>query len=957
MIIMKTVEKKNIYIQSIQASDIWESNNRNNRPIGKEEFVGMIPFSLESIHLLETGMKTVSKSKKKQVSYDIVNVKFDNGVRSGEDILEDLPKWIELKQKSITKVADKLHNEKQVKKIDSLKEKLNNLISELDSLNELQNELQTTNDSIWDKMIVDDLRKYLYTNGFNLNIYDKKAKGYVNVNFKFYKRSSSKSRKGECWFIREDLHKKMMKWSNMGLNFDKPETDLAGLMAYESLVSSSLESLIEIDPESILCVDKVVSKFSRTVNVVGLKDGILECKPKSHPIENEVFDGQALLDSSMFKGELSKAGFVLLRQHFFKAACFNTDIQGFLKDYADENGENFDEWTIPDMFGNEIKASAIKLIVNPSCLKALKYTYAVKGGTKSAMWDHWKAIVGKDSNLFGICKHEKKTKRVDTDDEFPLQQLSYQMVNSLPCDEETITNLASPENNYIKQLKNCPEKFMLYLNRTKNSMNANEMFIDIYKINPEIVESAIFRDFKKEIIRKYREHLQSGKIRVKGDYCVMLSSPITYLFRAIGKVGDEITESLELKGNQIYTTLLGKGKVVGFRNPHVSPANILLTENIEPNEDVNKYHRYFEYFNLTDNIAVVNVVGTLLPDTLNGCDFDSDTCLFTSDSNLVKVCEDNKGKYLVPVNNIDLANSEDVKYRLTNDFKAKVDCKLSLSQKRIGSITNLAQIACSLMWNESSKKYPNKKLISGLLEIVNSLAVCSGLAIDGAKREYALDLDEQIKVYKSILRAMLKIIKVADKDKDGKIIEIEDENGEKIVKKKLVKAKPLFWKYVQKDKKGKKNKKERYTVKYNTPMDWLFKQMGDIERADPTVNPKQLVEVLEKHSVKAADRRKRTNVEDLANESQHETNRIHAMYDDEERNIELDDTLEKYNEKIRKITVDENTMYALLKRISDRTEGEEENKDKDGNAYANLRIMNHLYQTHKELFLSIFKEK
>jgi hypothetical protein len=67
--------------------------------------------------------------------------------------------------------------------------------------------------------------------------------------------------------------------------------------------------------------------------------------------------------------------------------------------------------------------------------------------------------------------------------------------------------------------------------------------------------------------------------------------------------------------------------------------------------------------------------------------------------------------------------------------------------------------------------------------------------------------------------------------------------------------------------------------------------------------------------------------------------------------------LEKYNEKIRKITVDENTMYALLKRISDRTEGEEENKDKDGNAYANLRIMNHLYQTHKELFLSIFKEK
>ncbi|MEH7526125.1 hypothetical protein V7149_23090, partial [Bacillus sp. JJ1503] len=947
-----------------------ESNYRNNRPIKNDSFKGMIPYSLESIKLKKSGMKTFKLNEKRCASYDIVNVKFDTSVKSGNDILQDVPKWIKNKEESITKVKGYLEKAKKVKQRENLEEKLEQLEIELESLNKLKLELETNkeeNNPVWENKCLDDLRHDLYTNGFDLDVYDKKEKGYVKTHFVLYTRSTAKSRTGQVWFIREDLHKEMSEWSNMRLNFDKDNVDLAGLMAYESLVSSAIVDKIVIDPDSILIIDKVTSSFNdKKVNVIGLKDGMLNCIPKNHPIENELFDGSALLDSSCFVRDFANKGFIQLRESFFKCAAFNVDLQGFYKEYFKEDYETA---TVEDMFGKPIKVSEIKMVINPSDLKLLKYSYAV--GTKEDMWNYWKEFIKNENNSeFGVCGWENVTKRIDKDDieEGKIyQQLSYQMVNSLPTNYKQISELVKFEVNYIDGIKNIPDKFMQYLDRTKNNMNANQMFMDIYEFDKDIVETQIYRNFKKETIRKYREHLQSGKIRVSGDYCVLGGNLVEYLLASVGEVQGELKESLVFKENEIFTPFLPPGEVVGFRNPHVSPANLLSVTNIRPDletEHENPNHKYFKYFKVTDNIAIVNGCnGSLLNDTLNGCDFDGDTCLFSNSSILLDIVNEAKGEFLVPVNDIPLKEeNDDLNFRLENKSKAKVDNKLSLSQKRIGAISNLGQQACSIMWNEVHKKNPNQKKIKELLEIVNSLAVCSGLAIDGAKREYKLDLDEQIKHFRKVLNRML-IVHQGE--------EVNKLTGE--LKKKDYKVFPKFWKFVKEEKKNKDSveevvisetvtsKMQREGIYYNTPMDWLIYVLDKkITRGTGVKNPKRLIELLVDGRIKDGDRRKQANIEQLAFESQQGTSRFYAIgfnNEDEEEEMlrEVEVIMEKYDRKVSKVKMDEKTMYALLAKISKRTEGEEENIRPDGEPYANLRIMLHLYKTYKELFLQAFK--
>lgn len=55
----------------------------------------------------------------------------------------------------------------------------------------------------------------------------------------------------------------------------------------------------------------------------------------NYTVKNTLFDGQALIDSSIFPDWGN--GYILLRHHFCKMAAFNTNIQLFFKDYFGEN--------------------------------------------------------------------------------------------------------------------------------------------------------------------------------------------------------------------------------------------------------------------------------------------------------------------------------------------------------------------------------------------------------------------------------------------------------------------------------------------------------------------------------------------------------------------------------------------------------------------------------------------
>lgn len=136
-----------------------------------------------------------------------------------------------------------------------------------------------------------ELRKKLYKDGFYCD-----GKKYVR-----FKRSSGSSRVGKCLFIEEGVASRMRKWEKCGVPLrEGQKVDLAAWEAYISLTLSSIIDTIEIKQENILLIEDYESTFEDTMMAVSYEDGTLKAEPKTTTISNSIWDGQSLLDSSMF---------------------------------------------------------------------------------------------------------------------------------------------------------------------------------------------------------------------------------------------------------------------------------------------------------------------------------------------------------------------------------------------------------------------------------------------------------------------------------------------------------------------------------------------------------------------------------------------------------------------------------------------------------------------------------
>lgn len=225
------------------------------------------------------------------------------------------------------------------------------------------------------------LRKMAYEDGIIIN-----GVRYVN-----YQRTSSKARVGNCLFIREDYFEEMDGWQNLGIPFKKlKKADIVAIRSYQSLIASSIVGELDIDPYSILLIDDVSGQATMDCNVVKPfpTDGKgMELKVVREPYrqKTDLWDGQSLLDVSVFKigkyadknsdGEVEEHkfepyGFMLLRNHFFKSAAFNTNLQEYYK----ERFEGVENPVICDAFGNEFKVDGIKMVTTRNSVKIFKFS-------------------------------------------------------------------------------------------------------------------------------------------------------------------------------------------------------------------------------------------------------------------------------------------------------------------------------------------------------------------------------------------------------------------------------------------------------------------------------------------------------------------------------------------------------------------------------------------------------
>ncbi len=543
------------------------------------------------------------------------------------------------------------------------------------------------------------LREHFYANGFCIN----------GVRYVRYKRSAGSSREGKCLFIDERLQRAMSKWSECGL---KPQKDLASWESYKALSLSSIKGTVEIPLDGILFVPDYKSVFQEDVVSVEIEDGKLSAKTKQTQITNDIWDGESLLDESVFQKYYADRHMLLLRGKFFKSCAFRTKLQKWFKD----KNITLDDLKRRGFVTLAEDINQIVMVTTPNSLKYLKFA----GGLTEKNIRQWTAHT---DGTFGVVKYDKSTRFFHG----KMVQSSYQLLNTLSLSEQEVKQLLQPSIDYISLLRRDID-FMRYhftdaFAREKGGSEehmdglaerADVIFTLMHKC-PHFDKTELYANFRNDVVRSLKERLKRGHILLNGTNATLFGNGAELLKYL---AGEDIAS--ELKPGQIRCERFEDGaKLLCARSPHITMGNLYCAENVLGGG-------IWDYFDLGKNIVCVNAIGENIQQRLNGCDYDSDTMLITDDKLLVNAAARYKDFFKVPVCNIKAEEK-------TEQTLSKLDHDTSVN--KIGEIVNLSQKLNSILWDELYNGEEEREILS-VYEDICKLAVLSGLEIDKAKRAF-----------------------------------------------------------------------------------------------------------------------------------------------------------------------------------------------------------------------------
>ncbi len=521
-------------------------------------------------------------------------------------------------------------------------------------------------------------------------------------------RTSAKAKLGQVMFINEKLYDLAYDWLTIGLG-KKMSIDNAKIVemsAYAPLTTSTIIDTIHVPVEDILILKDQDSFFKTLANIVRAetyigKSGEEERKcvvvQEETEVKNTLWDGMMLIESTILPKWVN--GMILLRNHLFKACGFRTYIQKFFMVWCDQNGHDYNTYQVQDMFGKWHYLKDIKMITTDNAIKWKKFA-DLMGNTLEEAYEYWCNRIRKDGCLWGVVKTDHPSKLGE------YQQLSYQMINTLPCTKNDVRAIAQTTIDYIELLKNDNAEFEKFLRKNANEINHYEMLADLYSHNHEFANSTFFREEKRKIIYDYVYRMRKGKILVNGDNLTICGNPYALLLYSVGEdFLSDPTFSSEDGCIQCYTTRFDDGEyLAGFRNPHNSPNNICYLHNV--------YSPEMEaYFPFSSNIMAVNCIQTDIQSRANGCDFDSDFMLVTNQPQMVECARICYKEFPTIVNDL---KESGITYQNTKKDYALMDNKFSKSRMGIGYSSNLAQLAMTYYWTEKAKENPNPKRLEEL---------------------------------------------------------------------------------------------------------------------------------------------------------------------------------------------------------------------------------------------------
>lgn len=731
-----------------------------------------------------------------------------------------------------------------------------------------------------------ELREELYKNGFVCD----------GIKYVRYKRSAGSSRVGKCLFVMECLSARMSRWDRCGLSIKKGATiDLASWEAYISLPMSSMIDTLTIEPENILIVDDYNSIFYDDVVAVEEVNGKLSAEQRTEKIENTIWDGESLMDVSLF-GKYADKGMLLLRNRFFKTCAFNTNIQQWFADNGITNVQQLNGFTLAK------DISQVKLITTPSSVKYLKF------GTI----EQW---LNNIEHIFGIVKYEKQTHFFDG----RMVQCHYQLLNTLQLTYEDVKELLQPSIDYIGAVRSDPAMLKYHIGYAFKDdedddagyKTKNEIVFKMLGINDKFAQTKIYKDFRDSIVKGFYRNLKRGHILLNGNYSTLLGNGVELLQQAIGTFeGESIISKNAIHSKRFsYNT-----QVLGTRSPHVTMGNVLLVDNVEcPEID--------KYFNLTTEIVYVNSIGANILQRLSGADFDSDTVLLTDNELLIQKARMNYNTYKVPTNCV---HSQKTKRYYTPEDKADLDVRTSVN--KIGEIVNLSQQLNSLYWekiNAGGSAFENSELYNDICK----LDVLSGIEIDKAKKEFSIDSAKEI----DFLKRKYKLLD------DGKTV------------------KPMFFKMITQEN-GYELSPDTIYRYFDTPMDYLQKAIASANYRQARASNKTIIPFIEIIRAPQSDIRSgyycelRDKLIDKIRDTKAQIKATYINYDgkDKEERAVVRGIADEYKQEciktIEQMSSHEYLMYIVLKEI-----------DKKENRALRTMMFEVLFGKPNETFMSMIK--
>lgn len=688
-----------IKIKNIKAGTLYEYNLGVRDRLDYTD--AMFNNSLFSNYIINKGLSVY----KGESTRDIVCLEFDFGSKSYEE---------------------------KVQQIETLIEKADE--KSLERLNEILNTVHENKDKFIKKSM-EEIRDEYYQNGVSIDYVTRDKNGVIKktqtIHYKMLFRTPSKAKVGQSIFINEKYYKTAYEWLTMGLGnkMDKKKAKIVEMSAYAPLTTSTIVGNIHIPVENILILKDQDSYFQTMANIVRAEEYFVEKKvidtekteinrqkalsqgkkPKrvfkkirvptkkcvvhkeNVNLKNTLWDGMGLVETSIMPKYVN--GMMLLRNHFFKMCGFRTNLQQFLKDWCLENNVDYETFEIEDMFGVKHLAKNIKVITTDNAIKWKKFTELMGDNP----YKYWCDRIKADNSVFGIVKTDHKSKLGN------VQQMSYQMVNSLPCSKDEIKELAQYSVEYVEKLKQDNDEFEKFLRLNANEINHYEMMADLYNQNKDFANSKWFRTEKRKIIFAYVEKLRKGKITVNADNLTMCGNPYALLLYTVSKDWTKDPCFEQEQGTiQCYTTRFNDGEYLcGIRSPQNSPNNICYLKNTYSKE-------MQKYFPFSENIVAVNCIGTDLQDRTNGSDFDSDFIFATNNPIMVKCAKRCYDEFPTIVNQL---KESSITYENTKLAYSQMDNKFAKSRLGIGWSSNLAQLAMSYYWTEQDEDLYNNFVI------------------------------------------------------------------------------------------------------------------------------------------------------------------------------------------------------------------------------------------------------